>query len=73
MNGGIIYPDDIFLNNMALSINQIFNKSPKELNSCYNNNFISSLIILMNNREKNKLESYFMNNNDSILRIKEYI
>ena len=73
MNGGIIYPDDIFLNNMALSINQIFNKSPKALNSCYNNNFISSLIILMNNIEKNKLESYFMNNNDSILRIKEYL
>ena len=52
MNGGIIYPDDIFLNNMTLSINKIFNNFPKALNSLYNNNFISSLIILMKDIEK---------------------
>ena len=73
MNGGIIYPDDLFLNNMILSINKIFSNTNKALNQCYNNNFISSLIKLIDNIEKNKMESYYMNNNDSILRIKEYL
>ena len=73
INGGITYPDDIFLNNMTLSINQLFNNSNKSLNMCYNDAFISSLIQLMNNIEQNNLESYFMNTNDSIMRIKEYL
>ena len=73
VNGGIIYPDDLFLNNMTLSINKIFSNANKALNQCYNNNFISSLIKLIDNIEKNKMESYYMNNNDSILRIKEYL
>ena len=73
VNGGIIYPDDLFLNNMILSINKIFSNTNKALNQCYNNNFISSLIKLIDNIEKNKMESYYMNNNDSILRIKEYL
>ena len=75
MNGGIIYPDDIFLNNMTISINQIFNNNNynKALNQFYNNNFISLIINLMNNIEHNNIESYFLNNNDSILRIKEYL
>ena len=73
MNGGIIYPDDLFLNNITISINKIFNNSNKALNQCYNNNFISSLIILIDSIERNKIESYYMNNNDSILRTKEYL
>ena len=65
--------DDIFLNNMILSINQLFNNAKKAINQCYSDNFISSLIKILNNIEKNNISSYFMNNNDSILRIKEYL
>ena len=73
VNGGLIYPEDLFLNNMTISINKIFNNSNKALNQLYNNNFISSLIILIDNIEKNKIESYYLNNNDSILQAKEYL
>ena len=72
--GGTIPPsDDIFLNNMTVSINQLFNHAKKAINQCYSDNFISSLIKILNNIEKNNISSYFMNNNDSILRIKEYL
>ena len=71
--GGITNFDDIFLNNMNLTINQLFNNSNKALNQCYNDTFISLLIKLIGNLEQNNIESYFMNNNDSLLRIKEYL
>ena len=71
--GGITNLDDIFLNNMNLTINQLFNNSNKALNQCYNDTFISLLIKLIGNLEQNNIESYFMNNNDSLLRIKEYL
>ena len=71
--GGTPFSDDIFLNNMTFSINQLFNNAKKAINQCYNDNFISALIKILNNIEKNNISSYFMNNNDSILRIKEYL
>jgi len=71
--GGNPFPDDIFLNNMTKSINQLFNNAKKAINQCYNDNFISNLIKILKNIEKNNISSYFMNNNDSILRIKEYL
>ena len=69
----IPFSDDIFLNNMTISINQLFNNAKKDINQCYNDNFISTLIKILDNIEKNNISSYFMNNNDSILRIKEYL
>ena len=71
--GGTPLPDDIFLNNITFSINQLFNNTKKAINQCYNDNFISTLIKILNSIEKNNISSYFMNNNDSILRIKEYL
>ena len=73
INGEITYQDDIFLNNMSLSLTQLFNTSNKDLKICYNESFLSSLIKLMKFIEQNNLESYFMNTNDSIMRIKEYL
>ena len=73
INGEITYQDDIFLNNMSLSLTQLFNTSNKDLKICYNESFLSSLIKLMKYIEQNNLESYFMNTNDSIMRIKEYL
>ena len=65
-------PDDLFLNNISISINKLFNKSNNNIiNQCFNENFISSLIKLLNNLIQNNLESFFMDNNDCILRIKE--
>ena len=64
--------DDLFLNNISISINKLFNKSNNNIiNQCFNENFISSLIKLLNNLIQNNLESFFMDNNDCILRIKE--
>ena len=58
---------------MSLSLTQLFNTSNKDLKICYNESFLSSLIKLMKYIEQNNLESYFMNTNDSIMRIKEYL
>ena len=69
----VSYPDDIFLNNMTVSLNKLFNNSNKAIYQCYNDNYISLLIKLINSIQQNNIESYFMNNNDSILRIKEYL
>ena len=64
--------DDIFLTNISTIINKLFNKSNNILiNQCFNDNFISSLLKLLNNLTKNNIESFFMDNNDCILRIKE--
>ena len=64
--------DDIYLTNISVNINKLFNKSNIAiLNQLFNDNFISSLIKLMNNLIQNNIESAFMDNNDSILRIKE--
>ena len=64
--------DDIYLTNISVNINKLFNKSNISiLNQLFNDNFISSLIKLMNNLIQNNIESAFMDNNDSILRIKE--
>ena len=64
--------DDIFLTNISTIINKLFNKSNNILiNQCFNDNFISTLLKLLNNLTKNNIESFFMDNNDCILRIKE--
>ena len=64
--------DDIFLTNMSNSINKFFNKSNNNiLNQCFNENFIASLIKLLNNLVENSIESFLVNNNDCVLRIKE--
>ena len=64
--------DDIFLTNISTIINKLFNKSNNiPINQCFNDNFISSLLKLLNNLTKNNIESFFMDNNDCILRIKE--
>ena len=64
--------DDIYLTNISVNINKLFNKSNIAiLNQLFNDNFFSSLIKLMNNLIQNNIESAFMDNNDSILRIKE--
>ena len=64
--------DDIFLTNMSNSINKFFNKSNNNiLNQCFNENFIASLIKLLNNLVENSIESFLLNNNDCVLRIKE--
>ena len=64
--------DDIFLTNMSNSINKFFNKSNNNiLNQCFNENFIASLIKLLNNLIENNIESFLVNNNDCVLKIKE--
>ena len=64
--------DDIFLTNMSNSINKFFNKSNNNiLNQCFNESFIASLIKLLNNLVENSIESFLLNNNDCVLRIKE--
>ena len=64
--------DDIFLTNMSNSINKFFNKSNNNiLNQCFNESFIASLIKLLNNLVENSIESFLVNNNDCVLRIKE--
>ena len=64
--------DDIFLTNISMTINKFFNKSNNAIiNQCFNENFISSLIKLINNLIENNIESFFMDNNDCVLRIKE--
>ena len=57
---------------MSNSINKFFNKSNNNiLNQCFNENFIASLIKLLNNLVENSIESFLVNNNDCVLRIKE--
>ena len=66
--------DDIFLNNISTTINKFFNKSNNTIiNQCFNEIFISSLIKLLNNLIENNIESFFMDNNDVVLRIKEIL
>lgn len=66
--------DDIFLTNISMTINKYFNKSNNAIiNQCFNDTFISSLIKLMNNLIENNIESFFMDNNDCVLRIKEIL
>ena len=65
--------DDLFLNNMIISINQLFSHKNKIIYQCYNDTFISLLIKLIYNIQQNNIVSYFMHSNDSILKIKEYL
>ena len=66
--------EDIFLNNISTTINKFFNKSNNTIiNQCFNEIFISSLIKLLNNLIENNIESFFMDNNDVVLRIKEIL
>ena len=66
--------EDIFLTNISIAINKFFNKSNNAIiNQCFNDNFISTLIKLLNNLIENNIESFFMDNNDCVLRIKEIL
>ena len=66
--------EDIFLTNISIAINKFFNKSNNTIiNQCFNDNFISTLIKLLNNLIENNIESFFMDNNDCVLRIKEIL
>ena len=65
--------DDLFLTNISIAINKFFNKSNYIINQCFNENFISSLIKLLKNLIQNNIESFFMDNNDCVLRIKEIL
>ena len=64
--------DDIFLTNMSISINKFFNKSNNNIiNLCFNENFILALLKLLNNLIENNIESFLLDKNDCVLRIKE--
>ena len=66
--------DDLFLTNISIAINKFFNKSNNIIiNQCFNENFISSLMKLLKNLIENNIESFFMDNNDCVLRIKEIL
>ena len=65
--------DDLFLTNISIAINKFFNKSNNIINQCFNENFISSLMKLLKNLIQNNIESFFMDNNDCVLRIKEIL
>ena len=65
--------DDLFLTNISIAINKFFNKSNYIINQCFNENFISSLMKLLKNLIQNNIESFFMDNNDCVLRIKEIL
>ena len=66
--------EDIFLTNISIAINKFFNKSNNAIiNQCFNDNFISTLIKLLNNLIENNIESFFMDNDDCVLRIKEIL
>jgi len=64
--------DDIFLTNMSRSINIFFNKSNNNIiNICFNETFILSLLKLLNNLIENNIESFLLDKNDCVLKIKE--
>ena len=64
--------DDIFLTNMSRSINIFFNKSNNNIiNLCFNETFILSLLKLLNNLIENNIESFLLDKNDCVLKIKE--
>ena len=64
--------DDIFLTNMSISINKFFNKSNNNIiNLCFNENFILALLKLLNNLIENNIESFLLDKNDCVLKIKE--
>ena len=64
--------DDLFLTNMSRSINIFFNKSNNNIiNICFNETFILSLLKLLNNLIENNIESFLLDKNDCVLKIKE--
>ena len=64
--------DDLFLTNMSRSINIFFNKSNNNIiNLCFNETFILSLLKLLNNLIENNIESFLLDKNDCVLKIKE--
>ena len=57
---------------MSRSINIFFNKSNNNIiNICFNETFILSLLKLLNNLIENNIESFLLDKNDCVLKIKE--
>lgn len=73
------YDDDIFLNNMTISINKIFffgennKKNQININTFIEQNFVSLLIHILNSILSYNIEPYFINKNNSLFITKEYL